>query len=240
AQADTAQTVSDQFYDYTSSQIADDSENYPRLAPLMEKFNDGSQHAHSSFNDSYIAGARAMSIAPDDVAQQTKKNNREDDPLLVHGSSYNYWEKDRNLILDVYSGSMGRTIPLHIMLPQDPDVTSPVLYLLNGAGGGEDSANWSARTDIQQYFQDDNVYVVTPLEGMFSYYTDWQQPVPELHGENKWTTFLTQELPSIMNKAFDTNGKNGIIGMSMSGSSVLSLAEWAHDRGENGSEGTKH
>lgn len=243
AQADTP---TNQDWNYSSEYIEGHSGQFPRLSGLIDRIQaqNADGLAYPSTYDggqgevSYIQDARAMNLAPDDYQPAQTKDNRQDDPLVVSGSSYQYWEQDRNIILDVYSQSMDRYIPMHVMLPADKDVTSPVLYLLNGAGGGEDSANWSARTDIQQYFQDDNVYVVTPLEGMFSYYTDWQQPEPELHGENKWTTFLTQELPSIMNEAFDTNGKNGIIGMSMSGSSVLSLAEWAHNRGEDGSDGT--
>lgn len=231
-----AQAAPAETWEYSSADIQGDAGQYPRLAGLINSLSDKDTGSTFDGGASYVKDARAMSIAPDDATKQ-ETDNRTDDPLVVYGSSYQYWEKDRNIILDVYSNSMGRTIPMHILLPADDGVPSPVLYLLNGAGGGEDSANWSARTDIQQFFGDQNAYVVTPLEGMFSYYTDWEQPVEELHGENKWTTFLTDELPSIMNKTFNTNHKNGIAGLSMSGSSVLSLAEWAQHGGSDSNGG---
>src|SRR6478752_438184 len=103
---------------------------------------------------------------------------------------------DRQLTMRVYSASMDRDIPLRVITPADTSAPRPTLYLLNGAGGGEDSATWQAKTDVVDFFADKNVNVVTPMEGAFSYYTDWEQTDPEL-GNNKWTTFLTQELPPI-------------------------------------------
>ncbi|GAA4820538.1 hypothetical protein GCM10023353_30600 [Tomitella cavernea] len=240
-------------WENSSTDIQNDPESYPRLSALINKIesttivsadkNVPEYNTPNKWNEqvaaSHLVRARAMNLAPDGVtAPKTDTKNRVSDPLIINNSSYQDWQSDRNIILDVYSASMQRTIPMHVMLPADPDVASPVLYLLNGAGGGEDAANWSARTDIQSFLKDENVYVVTPLEGMFSYYTDWQQPVEELHGYNKWTTFLTEELPSIMNQTFDTNGKNGLAGLSMSGSAVLSLAEWASDNGSEANGGT--
>ncbi|MDJ0114615.1 alpha/beta hydrolase-fold protein, partial [Rhodococcus erythropolis] len=73
----------------------------------------------------------------------------------------------------------------------------PTLYLLNGAGGGEDRATWQRQTDVNEFFADKNVNVVTPLEGAFSYYTDWVNDDPSL-GRQKWQTFLTQELPPVI------------------------------------------
>lgn len=123
----------------------------------------------------------------------------------------------------VYSASMDKLIPVTVLLPKDKSKPAPTLYLLNGAGGGEDSATWAAKTSYMQYFADKNVYVVTPIGGAFSYYTDWQKDDPVL-GRNKWTTFLTKELPPLINKEFDTTGENAIAGISMAGTSVLNLA----------------
>lgn len=138
--------------------------------------------------------------------------------------------------LEVYSPSMQRNIPLKVLAPADTSVPSPVFYLLNGAGGGEDSANWTDQSDVDSFFQDKQTYVVIPQEGAFSYYTDWQRPDPALaknlgnNGINMWQTFLTRELPPVMNSYLDnTNGKSGIAGISMSGSSVLDLAIQAPD-----------
>ncbi|WP_067699430.1 alpha/beta hydrolase [Nocardia jejuensis] len=135
----------------------------------------------------------------------------------------------REQILHVYSESMDRVIMLQVITPFDRSEPRPTLYLLNGAGGGEDVANWHRQTDIVQFFADKNVNVVTPLGGAFSYYTDWQRDDPKL-GRNKWTTFLTRELPPIIDEALGTSGVNAIGGISMAASSVLNLAIAAPDR----------
>ncbi|MBM7367929.1 alpha/beta hydrolase [Gordonia hydrophobica] len=126
-------------------------------------------------------------------------------------------------LAEVYSGAMGKTIALDVLRPQDSDDPAPILYLLNGAGGGEDSATWRAKTDYKRFFADKHVNVVTPVGGAFSYYTDWQRDDPVL-GRNKWQTFLTEELPPILDAALGATGANAIAGISMSGTSVFNLA----------------
>ena len=69
-----------------------------------------------------------------------------------------------------------------------------MLYLLNGAGGGEDIATWGAQTDYREFFKKKNVYVITPIGGRVSYYTDWLHRDPHM-GQPLWQTFLTEELP---------------------------------------------
>ncbi|MGV9826752.1 MULTISPECIES: alpha/beta hydrolase [unclassified Gordonia (in: high G+C Gram-positive bacteria)] len=125
--------------------------------------------------------------------------------------------------LIVYSASMNKPIPVTVLHPKDTGKPVPTLYLLNGAGGGEDSATWAAKTSYAQFFADKNVNVVTPIGGAFSYYTDWQRDDPVL-GRNKWQTFLTKELPPLIDKEFKTTKANAIAGISMAGTSVLNLA----------------
>ncbi|MFC4128788.1 alpha/beta hydrolase [Nocardia rhizosphaerae] len=132
--------------------------------------------------------------------------------------------------IGVYSPAMDRTIALRILRPADTTTPAPTLYLLNGAGGGEDSANWPGQTDAAGFFADKHVNVVIPMEGAFSYYTDWLRPDAGLaenlenNGRNMWTTFLTRELPPVIDAAFDTTGDNALAGISMAGTSVLDLA----------------
>nr|EMP14260.2 esterase [Gordonia sp. NB41Y] len=128
----------------------------------------------------------------------------------------------QHLMIVVRSAAMNADIPLMVLRPVS-DRPAPMLYLLNGAGGGEDGANWAARTDYQQFFAGKHVNVVTPLKGAFSYYTDWQRDDARL-GRQKWETFLTRELPPVLNQELGTNGRNAIAGISMSGTSVLNLA----------------
>ncbi|CAM3694870.1 alpha/beta hydrolase family protein [Smaragdicoccus niigatensis] len=126
----------------------------------------------------------------------------------------------------VHSPSMNRDVGLQVIRAADTSVPRPTLYLLNGAGGGEDNATWSAQTDLAQFFADKNVNVVIPVGGKFSYYTDWKNDDPVL-GRNMWTTFLTKELPPLVNQTLSTNGENAIAGISMAGGSALALAESA-------------
>lgn len=132
----------------------------------------------------------------------------------------------RQLTMYVYSAAMDKVIPLEVIRPADTSAPRPTLYLLNGAGGGEDTATWQTRTDVVDFFGDKNVNVVNPIGGAYSYYTDWEKPDPVL-GLNKWTTFLTQELPPIVDATLGTTGTNAVAGLSMAGTSVLSLAEAA-------------
>lgn len=151
-----------------------------------------------------------------------------DQPASADGSALDHIEQvdDRQVNMYVYSAAMEKVILLEVIRPADTSAPRPTLYLLNGAGGGQDSATWKAKTDVVGFFADKNVNVITPVGGAFSYYTDWQRPDPAL-GLNKWTTFLTEELPPIVDATFGTTGENAIAGLSMSGTSVLSLAESA-------------
>ncbi|MCX5044948.1 esterase family protein [Aldersonia sp. NBC_00410] len=134
--------------------------------------------------------------------------------------------KDRGkqgLRVTVHSTAMDRDIPLAVLRPADTSKPAPTLYLLNGGGGGEDRASWGDQTDYIGFFADKHVNVVTPLAGKWTYYTDWVNTDPTL-GKNKWTTFLTQEVPPLIDAALDTTRVNAIAGLSTSGTSVFNLA----------------
>ncbi|WP_414731724.1 alpha/beta hydrolase [Williamsia sp.] len=128
----------------------------------------------------------------------------------------NLWE------ITVHSPSMDRDIPFQLIRPAG-GAGAPTLYLLNGAGGGEDGANWLAQTDAREFFADKFVNVLIPSKGIGSYYTDWIAEDPTV-GRPMWTTFLTTELPSVIDDALATDGRNAIAGLSMSATSVLDLA----------------
>lgn len=123
----------------------------------------------------------------------------------------------------VHSPSMDKNIPLDILRPRDTSTPAPTLYLLNGASGGDSEASWAARTDYQKFFADKHVTVVTPIAGSYSYFTDWIKDDPVL-GRNKWQTFLTKELPPVIDGYFNTTKRNALAGISMAGTSVLNLA----------------
>ena len=128
-----------------------------------------------------------------------------------------------------HSPSMNRDVPVLWLRPDpkkvDRSKPMPTLYYLNGADGGEGTANWFYQTDIVDFFADKAVNVIVPMAGKFSYYTDWVQEEPRLGGKQKWETFLTKELPGPLEKKINGNGKRGIEGMSMSATTSLAFAE---------------
>src|SRR5699024_7601929 len=138
-------------------------------------------------------------------------------------------------VKEVWAGSvsMDRGVPLVWIHPkglQGDEIYAPrpTLYVLNGADGGEGKASWLYQTDIIDFFSDKNVNVVIVQAGEFSYYTDWVDPNTEL-GKQTWETFLTKELPETLEAKIGGNGKRGIIGMSMSATSVLNFAQHSPD-----------
>ncbi|MET9491526.1 alpha/beta hydrolase family protein [Nocardia sp. NPDC006630] len=167
------------------------------------------------------ATGTALAAPPDPI---TSTATLAGTPVSDDGSKISAFEvRDKhNLTLHVHSAAMNDDVTVDVQRPADASVARPVLYLLNGAGGGEDTATWKRNTNATQFFSDKNVNVVMPIGGAFSYYTDWRAVDPKL-GLNMWKTFLTEELPPLIDGALNTNGLRAIVGMSMSGTSVLQL-----------------
>ncbi|MFT4125934.1 MAG: alpha/beta hydrolase family protein [Gordonia sp. (in: high G+C Gram-positive bacteria)] len=170
-----------------------------------------------------VGGAAAEPDTGSDSPGTTVPNPANPAPLNVSKIETVVHDTAQQDTLIVYSASMFKLIPVTVLRPRDTSRPAPTLYLLNGAGGGEDSATWAAKTTYTQYFADKHVNVVTPIGGAYSYYTDWQRDDPVL-GRNKWTTFLTKELPPLIDAQYNTTGVNSIAGISMAGTAVLNLA----------------
>ncbi|WP_024795806.1 alpha/beta hydrolase [Tomitella biformata] len=137
------------------------------------------------------------------------------------------------LQVDVYSPSMDRVIPNTVLRPRGGG-SAPTLYLLNGVRGGTDGIGWLNSSDYEDFFADKNVNVVTPIGGPSSNYTDWRFDDPLLGPAqaNQWQTYLTQELPGVIDAQFHTTGRNAIAGLSMSAGPALDLAiqaPWLYD-----------
>ncbi|WP_245553144.1 alpha/beta hydrolase [Nocardia veterana] len=130
---------------------------------------------------------------------------------------------DRILDIGVYSAAMRNVTRVQLIRAADPQRPAPTLYLLNGANGGISDGSWADRTDIAEFFADKQVNVVVPFGGASSYFTDWRADDPVL-GRQRWTTFLTKELPPIIDAGFGGTGQNAIAGISMAGTSVFQLA----------------
>ncbi|MBY6538120.1 esterase family protein [Rhodococcus sp. BP-349] len=160
------------------------------------------------------------------VASGQSPARADDATAEPHVTSFERVERNR-WSLTVFSPAMGRDIPLDVLRPSSGG-SAPTLYLLNGAGGGEDGATWGAQTDVESYFADENVNVVVPARGLGSYYTDWVSTDP-LVGKPMWRTFLTRELPPVVDELLETTGRNAVAGISMSATSVLDLVVSAPD-----------
>lgn len=131
-------------------------------------------------------------------------------------------EADRTIDIGVYSPAMDTVARARVLRAADPNSPAPTLYLLNGVGGGADG-NWLDRTDVVEFFKDKQVNVVIPFGGAGSYFADWRADDPVL-GKQRWTTFLTKELPPVIDAAFGGTGANAIAGLSMAGTAVFQLA----------------
>ncbi|MBJ7289437.1 alpha/beta hydrolase family protein [Williamsia sp.] len=129
--------------------------------------------------------------------------------------------------LTIYSPAMRKNVVVDVLVPRDRTAPRPTLYMLDGIDAGfqsgyRDSA-WTTQTDIVEFMADKNVNVVLPIGGTASYYTDWQRTDPVL-GVIKWDTFLSTELPPLIDKTFEGNGVNAVEGVSMGASGAMSLA----------------
>ncbi|GAA5091048.1 hypothetical protein GCM10023319_44380 [Nocardia iowensis] len=125
----------------------------------------------------------------------------------------------------VQSPAMGRVVQLDVLLPTDQTAPHPTLYLLDGDGATDDEgqSTWTRKTDIVQFFSDKPVNVVMPVGGPGAFYTDWLRDDPKL-GHNMWETFLTRELPPLIDEALHGNGRNAIAGESMGAQAAATLA----------------
>ncbi|OFT30541.1 hypothetical protein HMPREF3171_03530 [Corynebacterium sp. HMSC08F01] len=143
----------------------------------------------------------------------------------------------KNEALRVHSESMERDIPVAVFYAtNDKGETvenAPTVYLLNGAGGSEQDTDWvsQALEEVHEVYGRSGANVVIPMEGAFSYYVDWAAEPPTeknvfYKGKQMWSTFLAKELPQAIEPYIKADpNRRGVIGMSMSATSSLLLAE---------------
>ncbi|QLY34067.1 esterase family protein [Nocardia huaxiensis] len=130
---------------------------------------------------------------------------------------------DRLLNVSVRSPAMERTVDVRVLLPERRDGPRPTVYMLDGRAAPPDSNDWIDKGDALAFFADKPVNVVFPVGGRAAYYTDWQRPDPKL-GTNRWETFLTEELPPLLDARFAGNGANALTGVSMGAEAAMMLA----------------
>jgi S-formylglutathione hydrolase FrmB len=132
------------------------------------------------------------------------------------------WDK-----VSVFSPSMNKIVVNDVF--KAPKSGAPTFYLLPGIDGGDDldpgapippgGKSWFGMTDIHGFFADKNVNVVSPLGGPFSWYTDWVND-----GSKQYQTYMTKELPPLINAQYKANGRNAVGGLSSTGGTAIDYA----------------
>ncbi|WP_068148992.1 alpha/beta hydrolase-fold protein [Rhodococcoides corynebacterioides] len=136
------------------------------------------------------------------------------------------WLTDRRVAVWVNSPSMGVPIQVQILLARDwnrsPGASFPTLWLLDGMRATDVENGWTAETDAETWFADKNVNVILPVGGQSSFYSDW---VEQNNGRNyKWETFLTKELPPVLERDWRSTDVRAVAGLSMGGTAAMTLA----------------
>lgn len=124
--------------------------------------------------------------------------------------------------LSIASAAMRRVITVDI-LRGGGEAPRPVLYLLDGVDGDPTSA-WLTKGGAAEFFAGEPVDVVLPGGGTGSMYSDWVRQDAAL-GLNRWETFLTTELPPIVESLLRTDGRRAIAGVSMGAQAAMMLAQ---------------
>ncbi len=135
-----------------------------------------------------------------------------------------------------HSDVLGRACGMNVILPQQARTQIgmgsssgagkngfPVLYLLHGLS--DNHTIWSRRTSIERHVADYGIAVVMP-DGGRGFYTD-------AHAGERWWTFLSEELPSIVAGLFPISTRREetwAAGLSMGGYGALKLALRRPDR----------
>lgn len=135
------------------------------------------------------------------------------------------WLSERRVALWVNSPAMGTPIQVQILLARDwnvnPSASFPSVWMLDGLRATDNENAWTYETDAESFYADKNVNVILPVGGQSSFYSDWLQPD---NGKNyQWETFLTKELPPILEKDWRTTQTRGVVGLSMGGTSAMFL-----------------
>lgn len=121
--------------------------------------------------------------------------------------------------LQVSSPSMGHNITVEFQ-----SGGAPAVYLLDGLRARDDRSGWDIETNAFNDYAGSGISVVAPVGGRSSFYTDWYGSA---NGQTyKWETFLTSELPGYLSSRGVRSSRNAVVGVSMSGSSALTLAAY--------------
>lgn len=129
----------------------------------------------------------------------------------------------------VTSETMQRAVRVEVYRAPD-GVDAPNVYFLDGVGSAAPSG-WSGGMGWgDPTLRERDVNVIAATGGPSSMWSDWEDDDPVL-GPNNWETFLTEELPPLLDQGLDGsapalahNGDWGVLGVSMGAASALHLA----------------
>ena len=143
------------------------------------------------------------------------------EPRLVKVEPDERFPVDR---LFIESPAMRRIVQVQVLRPADRTTPAPMLYLLDGVTAPIQQG-WLREGDVLGAMKNQHVTAIMPVEAGGSNYTDWAETDPHL-GYYKWETFLTQELPGVLETQANIpfNGERYIGGLSMGGSAAVRLA----------------
>ncbi|AZG48658.1 alpha/beta hydrolase [Gordonia insulae] len=126
----------------------------------------------------------------------------------------------------VHSAAMNKNIKVFVLTPRHTTGPRPTLYLLDGAGARGEDSGWLEAGNAERYFADKDVNVVLPTGAYGTFYADWERRDPVV-GKPMWETFLTKELPPLIDDRFDSTGSRAIAGVSMGGQAAFTIASQA-------------
>ncbi len=125
--------------------------------------------------------------------------------------------------VSVHSETMGRDIPVSVILPDEYEEGSqryPVLYLLHGAG--DTHRKWIDKTDVEILADTYGIIMVCPDGGRTSWYFD--SPVDASY---QYETFVAEECVAYIDRHYRTKAQRtcrALSGNSMGGHGTLFLA----------------
>ena len=125
----------------------------------------------------------------------------------------------------VASPAMGRVVHVQVRPAPEGGEPAPMLYLLDGVEA-TDPSDWIMLGHVDTKLRDENVTLVMPTQARASMWADWYADDP-VGGRHQWETFLTEELPPLLEDpahGLSFNGHRGIGGLSMGATGALAIA----------------
>jgi S-formylglutathione hydrolase FrmB len=117
-----------------------------------------------------------------------------------------------------------RTRKVRLLLPpgwsKGASRTWPVLFVLHG--GFDDYTSWTRNTTIEQLAASREAIIVMPDTSWCSAYSDWWNYGNG--GRPKWETFVTVEIPQILERGYRAGTTRAIAGNSMGGLGAMKIA----------------